>query len=183
MAKGARLPPEITGKQISRDESNLNPVIERVLDEIELEEKELHGIDLEVQHMDMTDKGKRTRLDYTYSAKKTVAQGMMDVALITANANQLRYLVEYQRESPTFWFIVFLIAISLSLQIAVGVSLIFKGRFDIKGKSKSPQARRINNYVVVGVFLITIINVFVAAFSITSPPVGGGNSVVNNAPV
>ncbi|KZC15206.1 hypothetical protein WN55_00003, partial [Dufourea novaeangliae] len=52
--------------------------------------------------------------------------------------------------------------------IAVGVSLIFKGRFDIKGQSKSLNARRINNYVVVGVFLITIINVFIAAFSITT---------------
>lgn len=52
----------------------------------------------------------------TYAAKKTVAQGMMDVALITANANQLRYLIEYQRESPTFYLIMSLIIISLFLQ-------------------------------------------------------------------
>lgn len=57
------------------------------------------------------------------------------------------------------------------------MSLIFKGRFDVKGKSKSPQAIKINNYVVVGVFLITIINVFVAAFSVTSAP-----SVLQNNP-
>ncbi|EZA51168.1 ninjurin-1 [Ooceraea biroi] len=105
----------------------------------------------------------------SFAAKKTVAQGMMDVALITANANQLRYLIEYQRNSPTFYLIMILIAISLSLQVAVGISLIFKGRFDIKGKSKSVNAQKINNYVVVGVFLITIINVFIAAFSITVP--------------
>ncbi|XP_006624616.1 ninjurin-2-like [Apis dorsata] len=103
----------------------------------------------------------------TYAAKKTVAQGMMDVALITANANQLRYLIEYQRESPTFYLIMSLIIISLFLQVVVGISLIFKGRFDIKGQSKSLQARKINNYVVIGVFLITIINVFIAAFSIS----------------
>lgn len=53
----------------------------------------------------------------TYAAKKTVAQGMMDVALITANANQLRYLIEYQRESPTFYLIMSLIIISLFLQV------------------------------------------------------------------
>lgn len=51
--------------------------------------------------------------------------------------------------------------------MVVGISLIFKGRFDIKGQSKSLQARKINNYVVIGVFLITIINVFIAAFSIS----------------
>jgi hypothetical protein len=35
--------------------------------------------------------------------------------------------------------------------------------------SKSLSAEKINNYVVVGVFLITIINIFIAAFSITAP--------------
>ncbi|XP_011875434.1 PREDICTED: ninjurin-1-like [Vollenhovia emeryi] len=125
-----------------------------------------------VAAMDTTDKkgqNYNTRQANSYAAKKTVAQGMMDVALITANANQLRYLIEYQRSSPTFYLIMILIIISLLLQIAVGISLIFKGRFDIKGMSKSPSAQRINNYVVVGVFLITIINVFIAAFSITAP--------------
>ncbi|XP_015438004.1 PREDICTED: ninjurin-2-like [Dufourea novaeangliae] len=119
--------------------------------------------------VDTTDKKAQPyKQSNTYAAKKTVAQGMMDVALITANANQMRYLIEYQRDSPTFYVILSLIIISLMLQIAVGVSLIFKGRFDIKGQSKSLNARRINNYVVVGVFLITIINVFIAAFSITT---------------
>lgn len=120
--------------------------------------------------IDTTDKkSQQIKQNNSYAAKKTVAQGMMDVALITANANQLRYLIEYQRESSTFYVILSLIIISLMLQIAVGASLIFKGRFDIKGQSKSLLARRINNYVVVGVFLITIINVFIAAFSITVP--------------
>ncbi|XP_020299781.1 ninjurin-1-like [Pseudomyrmex gracilis] len=117
--------------------------------------------------VDTTDK--RNRQSNTFAAKKTVAQGMMDVALITANANQLRYLLEYQQNSPTFYLTMSMIIISLILQIGVGVSLIFKGRYDMKGKSKSTNAERINNYVVVTVFLITIINVFIAAFSISSP--------------
>ncbi|XP_043587376.1 ninjurin-A-like isoform X1 [Bombus pyrosoma] len=124
----------------------------------------------DVISVDTTDKKSQAyKQSNTYAAKKTVAQGMMDVALITANANQLRYLIEYQRESSTFFLILGLIIISLLLQVAVGVSLIFKGRFDIKGQSKSRQARKINNYVVIGVFLITIINVFIAAFSISVP--------------
>jgi hypothetical protein len=53
----------------------------------------------------------------TYAAKKTVAQGMMDIALITANANQLRYLLEFQRNSPTFYLSLVLIIISLVLQV------------------------------------------------------------------
>ncbi|KAG8281877.1 hypothetical protein J6590_049941 [Homalodisca vitripennis] len=54
-------------------------------------------------------------------------------------------------------------------QIVVGVSLVYKGRCDLKGESKLEMANRINNRVVIGVFLITIINVFIAAFSVTGP--------------
>ncbi|XP_063986816.1 ninjurin-A-like [Diachasmimorpha longicaudata] len=180
MAKDAGLPPEITEKPIVKDLSPVTGTSQG--DEVELGVVEVKSEETALE-IDTTDQARRAaRQESTYSAKKTVAQGMMDVALITANANQLRYLVEFQRESPTFWFIVCLIAISLSLQVAVGVSLIFKGRFDIKGKSRSPQALRINNYVVVGVFLITIINVFVAAFSITSPPVVPGAAPNNVNP-
>ncbi|OAD59632.1 Ninjurin-1 [Eufriesea mexicana] len=133
-----------------------------------------------IQSVDTTDKKSQAyKQANSYAAKKTVAQGMMDIALITANANQLRYLIEYQRESSTFYLIMSLIIISLFLQVAVGVSLIFKGRFDIKGQSKSIQARKINNYVVVGIFLITIINVFIAAFSISVPT--AVPQVINNS--
>lgn len=120
--------------------------------------------------VDTTDKRREYKQQNTFAAKKTVAQGMMDVALITANANQLRYLVEYQRQSATFELILALIIISLALQVAVGISLVFKGRFDVKGKSNSLTAQKINNYVVIGVFLITIINVFIASFSISVQP-------------
>lgn len=93
---------------------------------------------------------------------------MMDIALITANANQLRYTVEYNKGSSTFHFVVTLIVISLMLQVAIGVSLIFKGRFDLRGESKHKNAKRINNYVVGGIFLVTIINVFIASFTTTA---------------
>jgi hypothetical protein len=53
------------------------------------------------------------------------------------------------------------------LQVAVGVCLIFKGRFDMAGDSKRQQANRLNNYVVMGVFLVTILNVFIATFTVS----------------
>lgn len=62
-------------------------------------------------------KKRKLQLSDTYAAKKTVAQGMMDIALITANANQLRYLIEYSKGSPTFEINVGLIIISLVLQV------------------------------------------------------------------
>ncbi|KAG8281875.1 ninjurin-A-like isoform X2 [Homalodisca vitripennis] len=113
-------------------------------------------------------------LQNTYAAKKTMAQGMMDVALVMANSNQMRYVLEYSTTTKTYYLVLFLITASLILQIVVGISLIFKGRCDLGGDSKLEQANRINNWVLVGVFLITIINVFITAFTSTAaPPVTG----------
>lgn len=92
---------------------------------------------------------------------------MMDIALITANANQLRYIIEFNSASKTYYLNLALITISLLLQVAVGISLIFKGRMDLRGQSNHAHAKKINNYVVVGIFLVTIINVFIASFTIT----------------
>lgn len=52
----------------------------------------------------------------------------MDIALLTANANQLRFLFSYNTESKTFYVIVGLIITSLIIQIAVGIGLIFEVR-------------------------------------------------------
>lgn len=51
---------------------------------------------------------------------------MMDIALLTANANQLKYLIIYNKESQTYYLSFFLIIASLVLQIAVGIAIIFK---------------------------------------------------------
>lgn len=56
-------------------------------------------------------------LQNSYAAKKTIAQGMMDVALIMANANQMRFVLEYCSTSGTYTFVLALIIASLVLQV------------------------------------------------------------------
>lgn len=53
-----------------------------------------------------------------YQHKKTLAQGMMDLALFSANANQLRYVLESFDRHPYFYPSIILIAISLLLQVS-----------------------------------------------------------------
>lgn len=79
------------------------------------------NVKLQIDDTDGTGKAKNS-----YASKKSVAEGMMDIALLTANANQLRFLITYNQESHTFYVSVTLIAISLILQVAVGIALIFK---------------------------------------------------------
>lgn len=61
----------------------------------------------------------------TYDTKKNMAQGMMDIALLTANANQLRYILEFRGvNSANFVLLLMLIACSLILQVGTTLSVL-----------------------------------------------------------
>ncbi|XP_001985264.2 ninjurin-B [Drosophila grimshawi] len=99
-----------------------------------------------------------------YATSKNVAEGLMDIALLSANANQLRFLITYNHEASTFYCSLVLVILSLVLQVLVGIVLTFKRRL------KHCQSRwyiRTNEILVMGVFLITVINVLLAAFTTT----------------
>lgn len=53
---------------------------------------------------------------------------MMDIALLTANSNQLRFIMSYNIESKTYYLSLGLIIASLILQVTVGFGLIYKVR-------------------------------------------------------
>ncbi|KAJ6668426.1 hypothetical protein lerEdw1_015803, partial [Lerista edwardsae] len=64
-----------------------------------------------------------------YANKKSAAESMLDIALLMANASQLKAVME---QGPSFSFyvpLIVLISVSLVLQIAVGVLLIFLGMY------------------------------------------------------
>lgn len=69
--------------------------------------------------------GKRRSND-DYTSKKLTAEGFMDLSLLTANANQLKFIIYYNQHSKTFLVALGLIVISLILQVAVGFLLIFR---------------------------------------------------------
>ncbi|XP_062300698.1 ninjurin-1 isoform X2 [Scomber scombrus] len=76
-----------------------------------------------------------------YANKKSAAESMLDVALLMANASQLKAVLG---QGPGFSFyvpLITLISISLILQIIVGVMLIF----------------------------IVVVNVFITAFGVQQP--------------
>ena len=53
-----------------------------------------------------------------YATKKTIAQGMLDVALLTSNASHLK-LVLQDDNHPFYGPLVFLISLSILLQVRV----------------------------------------------------------------
>lgn len=53
-----------------------------------------------------------------YATKKSVAQGMMDIALLTANASQLKYILREGDDSRFYFVNVICIGISIALQVS-----------------------------------------------------------------
>ncbi|KAF7269223.1 ninjurin A [Rhynchophorus ferrugineus] len=105
-----------------------------------------------------------------YQHKKTLAQGMMDLALFSANANQLRYVLETFNTHPYYYPSLILISISLLLQVAVGIGLIWNATYNVKDQKHLCIANKINNFTIIGVFLVTVINVFISAFGVAPAP-------------
>ena len=62
-----------------------------------------------------------------YANKKSAAESMLDVALLMANASQLKAVLEQGPDFTFFIPLITLISISLFLQVLVGVLLIFIG--------------------------------------------------------
>lgn len=104
-----------------------------------------------------------------YQQKKNLAQGMMDLALLSANANQLRYVLESYSRHPYFYFSLTFISTSIICQVAVGIGLIWKSRYNIKNQDDFCKADRINNMVTIGIFIITLVNVLISAFGVAEP--------------
>lgn len=101
-----------------------------------------------------------------YQQKKTIAVGMMDLALISANANQFRYVLQTSGTHPFYYPSLAMIGLSLILQIAVGIGLIWNSRYNVKVEAQMCKANRANNWTIIGVFFVTILNVFISSFGV-----------------
>ncbi|XP_058066425.1 ninjurin-A-like [Anopheles bellator] len=109
-----------------------------------------------------------------YQQKKNLAQGMMDLALLSANANQLRYVLETYTRHPYFYVNLIFISTSIIAQVAVGIGLIWKSRYNIWNENDFCKADRLNNLITIGIFIITIVNVLISAFGVAEPQTSGG---------
>ncbi|CAL8337164.1 unnamed protein product [Lota lota] len=104
-----------------------------------------------------------------YANKKSAAESMLDVALLMANAAQLKAVLE---QGPDFTFyipLIVLLSISLSLQIIVGILLIFIVKWNLNDQSMHYKLNILENLTTALVFIIVVINVFITAFGVQGP--------------
>ncbi|XP_007552262.1 ninjurin-1 [Poecilia latipinna] len=104
-----------------------------------------------------------------YANKKSAAESMLDVALLMANASQLKAVLEH---GPSFTFyvpLITLLSISLILQVLVGVMLIFIVKWNLNDERMHHKLDILESCVMAFIFVIVVVNVFITAFGVQQP--------------
>ncbi|KAM7359736.1 ninjurin C isoform 1-T1 [Cochliomyia hominivorax] len=101
-----------------------------------------------------------------YATKKTIAQGMLDIALLTANASQLKYILQVGEQHQFYKLMLILISLSIVLQLLVGILFVIIGSLNINRKQDQTAAIILNDIILVVIFVISVINVIISGFGI-----------------
>lgn len=119
----------------------------------------------------------------SYATKKTIAQGMLDIALLTANASQLKYVLQVGHQHEFYTLMVWLISISIVLQACQGVLYVMLGSAFNINKSKDQSAANVWNNVVLAMGIVTtIVNIIISAFDMRETDMMGFNSTTTPSP-
>ncbi|XP_068154013.1 ninjurin-1 isoform X4 [Drosophila tropicalis] len=101
-----------------------------------------------------------------YATKKTIAQGMLDIALLTANASQLKYILQVGEQHQFYKLMLILISLSIVLQLLVGILFVAIGSLNINKQSDQTAAIILNDVILVVIFVISVVNVIISGFGI-----------------
>uniref|UniRef100_UPI003AAB2681 ninjurin-1-like isoform X1 n=1 Tax=Centroberyx gerrardi TaxID=166262 RepID=UPI003AAB2681 len=104
-----------------------------------------------------------------YANKKSAAESMLDVALLMANASQLKAVLEQGSDFTFYVPLIVLISISLILQIMVGILLIFIVKWNLNDENFHYKLNILENVATALVFIIVVVNVFITAFGVQRP--------------
>ncbi|KAH9528411.1 hypothetical protein DERF_002360 [Dermatophagoides farinae] len=93
---------------------------------------------------------------------------MFDVALLTANASQLKHTLTLGDKSRFYLLMVILIGTSILLQVLVGIVFIYLGYHNLENEQRQKRLNNLNNLTTILVFIITVVNVFISGFGINN---------------
>ncbi|XP_028128102.1 ninjurin-A isoform X2 [Diabrotica virgifera virgifera] len=104
-----------------------------------------------------------------YATKKTIAQGLLDIALLTANASQLKFILQVGEEHQFYLLMLILISTSIILQvIQAALCVILGGSYDINKEHHQDNANKTNNIIMVVNIVIMAVNVIINSFEMKS---------------
>ncbi|XP_072026778.1 ninjurin-2-like isoform X2 [Amphiura filiformis] len=101
-----------------------------------------------------------------YATKKTVAEVLLNVSLLMANASQLRSIIIQGKNYQFYRFVTSMLVIAITLELITGVVLLLIGRDNFNDPYRQRRVDKLNNAATALVFSIVIVNVFIAAFGL-----------------
>ncbi|XP_052861074.1 ninjurin-2-like [Anopheles cruzii] len=105
----------------------------------------------------------------SYATRKSIAQGMLDLALLTANASQLKYILTVGMAHEFYHFLLVLIIISIALQVFQALLIILLAIvFDINKVEEQKRSDIINNILIAITVISVVVNVIISAFDMKS---------------
>ncbi|KAK7079640.1 hypothetical protein SK128_016755 [Halocaridina rubra] len=117
--------------------------------------------------------------------KMSIAKGCLDIGLLSANANQLRNVLNFgNRDSSLYYVVLVSIIISLILQVSAGVLLLISEKFDLEDDNEVDIGDILNSVTTILVFVVLILNVFIASLGvdIASPSAHVGHEMLQTFP-
>ncbi|XP_065166760.1 ninjurin-2-like isoform X3 [Atheta coriaria] len=99
-----------------------------------------------------------------YATKKTIAQGLLDVALLTANASQLKYILQVGEKHEFYTLMLTLIIVSIVLQLLVAILFVIIGGLNLNKHSDQTAAVVLNDIILIFVFSISLVNIIISGF-------------------
>jgi len=120
------------------------------------------------------DKGERTlqtpvkKFDNNkFHSRKTIAKGLLDVALLSNNVSNLKQLLKHQgteKAHPFFEYVVGGLLFSICLQVVIAFILLLVGNKDIDREEDQDSAMQWNDILTGLVLVQTVINVTITQF-------------------
>uniref|UniRef100_A0A182KB50 Ninjurin a n=1 Tax=Anopheles christyi TaxID=43041 RepID=A0A182KB50_9DIPT len=105
----------------------------------------------------------------SYATRKSIAQGMLDLALLTANASQLKYILTVGETHQFYHFLLVLIIVSISLQIFQALLIVVLAVvFDINKVEEQKRSDIVNNALIAFTVISVVVNVIISAFDMKS---------------
>merc|ERR1711990_786182 len=102
-----------------------------------------------------------------YNSRKTIAKGMLDVALLTNNISNLKQLLKHRgtpNEHPIFPWMTGGLLTSISLQVVIAFVLLMVGNKDVNKEEEQDSAMQWNDILTGLVLVQTVLNVSITQF-------------------
>ncbi|XP_018797533.1 PREDICTED: ninjurin-1 isoform X2 [Bactrocera latifrons] len=91
-----------------------------------------------------------------YATKKTIAQGMLDIALLTANASQLKYILQVGDQHQFYKLMLIMISLSIILQVIAGSLLVVLSVIGIHKYKYQRALVETLNHILNGVIFVSV---------------------------